>query len=47
MWPKTVIDCQSRGRQPKFGIKASFCNVNVRRLAAVLSVEIKLVAVNF
>src|ERR1035437_5914728 len=44
--PESVIDRQPRGRQPEFGIKPAFCNVNVRRLVAFFGIEIKLVAVN-
>ena len=44
--PESMIDREPRGRQPEFRIFTSFCNVNVRRLTAVLGVEIKLVAVD-
>jgi len=43
---ETVIDRQPCRRQPEFGIKAAFCNVNVRRLVAFFGIEIKLVAVD-
>src|ERR1035437_10695384 len=39
MRSETMIDRQPRGRQPEFGIKTAFCNVNVRRLIAFFSVE--------
>ena len=43
---ETVVDRQPDWSQPEFGIKTSFCNVNVRRLIAFFSIKIKLVAVN-
>ena len=44
--PESVIDRQMRGRQPEFGIKTAFCNVNMRRLVAFFGIAIELVAVN-
>ncbi len=46
MRPETMIHSQAHGQHPKFGIKTSFCNVNMWRLIALFRIKIKLVAVN-
>jgi len=46
MRPETMIARQTRRRQPELGIIAAFCNVNVRRFAALFSVKVKLIAIN-
>ena len=44
--PEIMIDRHSCRRRPEFGIKATFCNVNMRRFVAFFGIEIKLVAVD-
>ena len=46
MGPEAVISRQLHWRHSEFGIKTSFCNVNMRWLVAFFSIKIKLVTVN-